>query len=116
MIPDKKLIYDVSLEEFDQKVITASHLRPVLVDLWADWCPPCIVVAPILEKVVLEAEGKLTLAKVEVDEGSNMKIAGRYQARGFPTILLFHHGELKGRFHGAKSQAFVEQFIDESLG
>jgi len=112
---DNNVIFDASFEGFDQQVIAASKQRPILVDLWADWCPPCVVIAPVLEKLVIERDGEIALAKIEVDEGLNMKIAGRYQARGFPTILLFFQGELKGRFHGAKSQSFIEQFIDESL-
>ena len=66
---------------------------PVLVDLWAEWCSPCLVVAPLLKQLIEEYEGKIKLAKVEVDEGENMKLAGRYQVRGFPTILLIHKGE-----------------------
>lgn len=108
-------IFAVSLEEFDLRVIQASYQQPVLVDLWADWCPPCITIAPILEAVINQRQGELILAKLEVDEGENMKIAGRYQVRGFPTILLIHQGEEIGRFSGAKPRAFVEQFIDESL-
>jgi len=111
-----RYIFDVSYEDFQQQVIEASDQRPILVDLWADWCPPCIVIAPILEQLVLAADGRLALAKLEVDEGENMKIAGRYQVRGFPTILLIFEGEEKGRFSGAKPRAFIEQFIDQSLG
>ncbi len=108
-------IFDVSLEDFEQRVIEASHQQPILVDLWADWCPPCVVVAPILAAVVTARAGEVALAKLEVDEGKNMKIAGRYQVRGFPTILLIYKGEEKGRFSGAKPRAFIEQFIDASL-
>lgn len=107
-------IFAVSVEDFEQKVIEASQQRPILVDLWAEWCPPCIVIAPVLEQVIHAANGKIALAKVEVDEGKNMKIAGRYQVRGFPTILLIIQGEEKGRFSGAKPRAFIEQFINES--
>lgn len=111
----QQAIFDVNFEDFEQEVIEASHDTPVLVDLWAEWCPPCIVVGPILEKVVNESEGRIRLAKVEVDEGLNMKIAGRYQARGFPTILLIKDGEEKGRFTGAKQQSFIEAFIADSI-
>lgn len=107
-------IFEVSVEDFEQGVIEASQQRPILVDLWAEWCPPCVVIAPVLEQVIHAANGKIALAKVEVDEGKNMKIAGRYQVRGFPTILLIYKGEEKGRFSGAKPRAFIEQFIDES--
>lgn len=85
----------------------------VLVDLWADWCPPCLVIGPVLEQLVREYDGEVSLAKLEVDEGENMKIAGQYQVRGFPTVILFRDGEEKGRFSGAKSAGFIEQFIIE---
>ena len=106
-------IFDTSVEEFEKDVIEASHQYPVLVDLWADWCPPCIVIAPIIKKVVEEYDGDIALAKLEVDEGKNMKIAGQYQVRGFPTILIIQNGEEKARFSGAQSASFIEDFIDE---
>lgn len=104
-------IVDVNLEDFQQQVIDASVDFPVLVDFWADWCPPCIAIAPVLEKVVKEFEESMRLAKLEVDAGKNMKIAGQYQVRGFPTIILFFKGEERARFSGAKSVNYVEQFI-----
>jgi thioredoxin 1 len=109
-----KLIFDTSLETFDQDVLQTSHNQPVLVDFWAEWCPPCVVVAPLLEQVVNERAGEVVLAKLEVDEGENMKLAGRYQVRGFPTIILFQNGQEKGRFSGAKPASQIEQFIDEN--
>ena len=108
-----KLIIDTSLDTFEHDVLTASNNRPILVDFWAEWCPPCVVVAPLLEQVVNERDGEVMLAKLEVDEGENMKLAGRYQVRGFPTIILFQNGEEKGRFSGAKPASQIEQFIDE---
>ncbi len=109
----EKLIIDTSLDSFEHDVLAASHERPVLVDFWAEWCPPCVVVAPLLEQVVNERDGEILLTKLEVDEGENMKLAGRYQVRGFPTIILFQNGEEKGRFSGAKPVSQIEQFIDE---
>ncbi len=108
-------IFDVGLDDFEQRVIEASSDHPVFVDFWADWCPPCVAIAPIMEKVVNTYEENIELAKLEVDDGDNMKLAGRYQVRGFPTIILFQDGEERGRFSGAKSLSFVEQFIEESL-
>lgn len=107
-----KNIFNIDLEDFDQQVIEASHQYPVLVDLWADWCAPCLVIAPILGSVIEEYEGKIKLAKVEVDEGENMKLAGRYQVRGFPTIILFQNGEEKARFSSAQSASYIREFID----
>ena len=107
-------IFDTTVESFNEEVIEASHLHPILVDLWADWCPPCVVIAPILKQVVENYDSDISLAKIEVDEGKNMKIAGQYQVRGFPTILLIINGEEKARFSGAQSAAFIENFIDEN--
>ncbi len=109
------LIFDTSLENFQEEVLQASQQHPVLVDFWAEWCSPCIVIAPLLEKTVKQRDDGIRLAKLEVDAGENMKLAGRYQVRGFPTVILFKDGEEKGRFSGAKPLSFIEQFIDESL-
>jgi thioredoxin 1 len=108
-------IFNVDLEQFDEKVLDASHITPVLVDLWADWCSPCLVIAPILKRFISEYEGDLKLAKVEVDEGENMKLAGRYKVRGFPTIILINKAEEVARFSGAKPLSFIREFIDEHL-
>lgn len=107
-------IIDVNREDFEQLVVDASAEFPVLVDFWADWCPPCIAVAPVLEKVVKEYEEPVRLAKLEVDAGKNMKIAGQFKVRGFPTIILFLKGEERARFSGAKSTSYVEQFITDN--
>ena len=69
------MIFDVDLEQYEEKVMLASHDKPVLVDLWAEWCSPCLVIAPLLKKLVEENDGQLLLAKVEVDEGENMKLS-----------------------------------------
>ena len=106
-------IFSTDLASFEQSVIQASHHKPVLVDLWADWCSPCIVIAPILEKAIHEFDNQILLAKVEVDDGDNMKIAGHYKVRGFPTIILFQHGQEVSRFSGAKPLQFIRQFIEE---
>lgn len=108
-------IFDSHLEDFDRTVLEASHRHPVLVDFWAEWCAPCIVIAPILERVVQQFPGDLILAKVEVDAGENMKLAGRYGLRGFPTVILFHGGQERGRFSGARSAEQVQTFLEQAL-
>lgn len=115
MAPLMSAIYDVQLEDFDDRVLRESARRIVLVDFWADWCPPCLVIAPVLEQVLNEHDNMVALAKLEVDVGDNMKLAGRYQVRGFPTIILFRNGEEKARFSGARSRAFIEEFISPWL-
>ncbi|HSH28948.1 MAG TPA: thioredoxin family protein [Thiohalobacter sp.] len=106
-------IYNVDHEDFEARVLGPSHARPVLVDLWAEWCPPCLVIAPVLERVIAEFGGAVWLAKVEVDEGENMKLAGHYRVRGFPTLILFERGVEKGRFSSAQSQHFIREFIEQ---
>lgn len=104
-------IFETHYETFAKDVIEASHDRPILVDCWADWCAPCHTIAPILDRVIHAYAGAVALARLEVDEGENMKIAGHYAVRGFPTILLIHKGNETGRFSGAKPARFIEEFI-----
>lgn len=104
-------IYTASADSFEQYVIQASNDRPILVDLWAEWCPPCLVIGPILEKVVHDYAGAIALVKIEVDDGENMKIAGRFRVRGFPTVLLIEAGAERGRFSSARPAHFIRDFI-----
>jgi putative thioredoxin len=106
-------IIDVGESDFAEKVIEASRAQAVLVDFWADWCPPCRILTPVLEKLTHEFQGTLRLAKVEVDD--NMHLAGHYKLRGFPTVILFLRGEEAGRFSGARTAQQVRAFIDEHV-
>ena len=106
----------VDLEDFDKKVLVESSDTPVLVDLWAEWCSPCLVIAPTLKKLIDEYDGALKLAKVEVDEGENMKLAGHHKVRGFPTIMLFQDGEETARFSGSRPAPAIRHFIEEHTG
>jgi putative thioredoxin len=107
------LIFDVTETDFSQKVLAASRNQPVMVDFWADWCPPCRVLTPVLEKVTHGLHGEVLLAKVEVDD--NMRLAGRYQLRGFPTVILFVGSEEVGRFSGARTEQQVRVFLSDHL-
>jgi putative thioredoxin len=107
-------IYDATEATFEQMVLQASHGQPVLVDFWAEWCAPCISLAPALERVIEELEGLVLLAKVEVDD--NMRLAGHYRLRGFPTVILFVDGNEIGRFHGARATHWLREWIEEHLG
>ena len=107
-------IFDIDgNDEFQQKVVEASHQQPVLVDFWADWCSPCLMLAPALAKVIPEYEGGVLLAKIDADE--NMKLAGHYKLRGFPTVIMFVKGEEVARFGGTKSVPELRKFIDSHL-
>lgn len=111
--PQPEFIFDVDLAGFEAQVIEASKTTPVIVDFWADWCPPCRALTPVLERITHAMQGQLLLAKVEVDEGANMKLAGRYGLKGFPTVLLFIDGKIRGRFSGARAEHWVRDFLKE---
>ena len=110
-----KNLFVVDLDNFQTRVIAASHEKAILVDLWAEWCAPCRVIAPVLEKIAAEFQDTLDIAKLEVDEGENMKIAGQYQVRGFPTLILFINGQEVDRFSGAKPFHFIQTFIEQHI-
>jgi putative thioredoxin len=106
-------IIDVNEDDFAARVIEASRTVPVMVDFWADWCPPCRALTPVLERVTGEYAGCVILARVDADE--NMRLAGRYQLRGFPTVLLFVNGQPVDRFSSARPPDFVRDFLDRYL-
>ena len=108
-------IFDTELSSFEHDVIQASHDQPVLVDFWADWCGPCIAIAPILEKVIPTYNGRIQLARLEVDEGDNMKLAGHHKVRGFPTIMLFQDGKETARFSGSRPAQAIHHFIHQQF-
>ena len=105
--------YDVSAGDFAEKVIAASSRAPVLVDFWAEWCQPCKVLKPILEKLAGEYGGRFLLAKVNSDE--NQELAARYGVRGIPAVKAFIDGQLVDEFTGAQPEALVRQFLDRLL-
>ncbi|MEJ2642502.1 MAG: thioredoxin domain-containing protein [Desulfosarcinaceae bacterium] len=112
--PTSPHIYNADEASFDEKVIQASLKQPILVDFWAEWCAPCLSLAPALERVIDELEGLVLLAKVEVDD--NMHLAGHYRLRGFPTVILFVNGEEIGRFHGSRASHWLRDWIETHLG
>jgi putative thioredoxin len=107
--------FDVDHAHFQTDVIEASYKHPILVDFWAEWCAPCRQLSPHLNRVVDEHAGSIALAKVEVDEGENMKLAGHYRLRGFPTVILFQNGEERGRFSGSRSTHQLREWIEQHL-
>lgn len=105
-------VFAASYENFHKRVLDVSQQHPVLVDFWAEWCSPCLVIAPVLERIISEYAGTVLLAKIEVDVGENMKLAGHYRVRGFPTVMMFRKGEERGRFSGAHPAPFVREFVE----
>ncbi|MBI5917873.1 MAG: thioredoxin [Nitrosomonadales bacterium] len=105
--------YPVEEHNFDQLVVARSRETPVLMDISAEWCAPCRVLAPLLHKLAVAYEGRFLLGLVDADE--NMKIAGRHKVRGFPTVVAYSHGEEVARFHSAQTESFLRKFIDEVI-
>jgi thioredoxin 1 len=104
-------IKHVSDATFDQDVVAAP--TPVLVDYWADWCGPCKMIAPILEEVGRDYEGKLQIAKVDVD--ANQAVAAKFGIRGIPTLMLFKNGVPVATKVGAVSKSQLTAFLDSHL-
>ncbi|SOE49200.1 Thioredoxin [plant metagenome] len=104
-------IKTVSDASFEADVIQSG--QPVLVDYWAAWCGPCKMIAPILEEVAGEYAGRLTVAKLNVDE--NQDIAAKYGIRGIPTLMLFKDGQVAATKVGALSKSQLAAFLDSSL-
>ncbi len=105
------LIKHVSDASFKADVLDAQ--TPVLVDFWAEWCGPCKMIAPILDDVAGAYSGKLSIAKVNVDE--NTEVPAKFGIRGIPTLMLFKGGQLAATKVGALSKAQLTAFIDQQL-
>lgn len=92
--------HTVTDDSFAQDVIEASAKQPVLVDAWAEWCGPCRMIAPVLDQLAAESNGKYTITKLNVDE--NPRTAAQFQIRSIPTLLIFKHGKLVDVIMGAQ--------------
>ncbi len=104
-----KHIIDVDEASFPNEVIAYSNSTPVVVDLWAEWCQPCHMLTPILEKLAQEMNGAFRLAKVNADENPNLTI--QLGVRSLPTVKAFHRGQLVNEFIGVQSESFVRDFL-----
>ena len=106
-------IIDISQEQFLEEVVEKSKTTPVLVDFWAPWCGPCKQLTPILEKLVNKKNGKVILAKINVDE--NQGIAGQLNIQSIPTVYGFVNGKPIDAFQGAQPESKIEVMIDKLI-
>lgn len=104
-------IHYVTDANFESEVLQSSS--PVLVDYWAEWCGPCKMIAPILDEVAKEYNGKLKVAKLNIDE--NQETPAKYGIRGIPTLMLFKGGNIEATKVGALSKSQLAAFIDSHL-
>jgi putative thioredoxin len=102
-------VIDVAEADFVSSVLDESTTRPVVVDFWAEWCGPCKVLGPTLERLVTEGQGAWLLAKVDVDQ--NQALARQFGVQGIPTVVAFRDGQAVNRFTGALAEAQVREFI-----
>jgi len=105
-----KIVY-VTDDSFEDEVLKAE--LPVLVDYWAEWCGPCKMIAPILDEIAAEYDGKIKVTKLNIDENTNTP--PKFGIRGIPTLMLFKGGNVEATKVGALSKSQLAAFIDSNL-
>ncbi len=104
-------IIHVTDSTFDEAVLKAEG--PVLVDYWAEWCGPCKMIDPILHEIAAEYDGRLRVAKLNIDQ--NQQVTSRFKIRGIPTLMIFENGEHQGTKVGALTKSALKAFVDETI-
>ncbi|WP_257286340.1 thioredoxin TrxA [Endozoicomonas sp. SESOKO1] len=104
-------IVKVTDDSFEDVVLKAEG--PVLVDYWAEWCGPCKMIAPVLDEIAQDYDGKLTVCKLNIDE--NEATPPKYGVRGIPTLMLFKGGNVEATKVGALSKSQLTAFLDSNL-
>ena len=98
---------------FEAEVLTASNAKPVMVDFWAEWCRPCLMLAPTVAEIATAYAGKIKVVKLNVDENSNS--AGKFNIRGIPTLLIFKGGQVAEQVVGAVPRDQIEKAVQRHL-
>ena len=102
---------ELTTKNFDADVLESK--QPVLVDFWASWCPPCKMVDPILKKLAKEFEGRVKIAKINVDK--NPSISNRFDISGVPTFILFRNGEIVNQAVGARTDTQLRELMESGV-
>ena len=109
----KNPIIEVSDEDFQEKVIEKSKKIFIVVDFWAPWCTPCLILGPILENLVKEYNGKFILAKLNVDKGRAMN--QKYGIMSIPSVKMFRNGKVADEFIGAIPESMIKKWLDKNI-
>lgn len=104
-------VIHVTDADFQEVVLNAT--QPVLVDFWAEWCGPCKAIAPVLEELAVDFEGKVIIAKMDVD--ANQETPVQYGIRSIPTLILFKNGQAEGTQVGAVAKAQLAEFLNNAI-
>ncbi len=104
---------EVNDNNFNENVLIKSKEVPVVVDFWAQWCAPCLILGPVLEKLSKEFDGKFILAKANVDQTRNY--AQQYQVRGIPSVKMFKNGKITDEFVGVMPEENIKQWLNKNL-
>ena len=110
---DSPYIFEATAENFQQGVIENSEQVPVVVDFWADWCQPCKILMPILDKLVQEFDGGFVLAKVDSD--AQQELSARYNVRSIPSVKIFRNGEVVDEFTGVQPEDSIRSLIERHV-
>jgi putative thioredoxin len=105
-----KWVRDVGEADFEREVLEGSKARPVVVDFWAPWCPPCVKLSPLLERLVNERNGEVILAKINVDDAPGL--AGSFRIASIPTVIAFRDGQAVAEFQGLLPESQLRTFLD----